>query len=45
MAQRLDVIGYLKKAQIFEFFKIKNVLDLNFETQVFIELININKIE
>ena len=33
------MIGYLKKAQIFEFFyRLKNVLDFNFETQVFIEL-------
>ena len=38
--QRLDMIGYLKKARIFEFFQIKNVLDLNFETEVFIELLN-----
>ena len=36
------MIGYLKKVRIFEFFRIKNVLDLNFETQVylFIELLN-----
>ena len=33
---------YLKKAWIFEFFYIKNVIDLNFETQVFIELLNEN---
>ena len=31
------MISYLKKARIFEIFYIKNVLNLNFETQVFIE--------
>ena len=36
----IDVIGYLEKARIFEFFQIENVLDLNFESQVFIELLN-----
>ena len=32
------MIGYLKKARIIEFFRIKNVLDLNFETQVYVTL-------
>ena len=29
-----------KKHEYLNFFRIKNVLDLNFETQVFIELLN-----
>ena len=40
LIQRGDVICYLKKARIFEFFRIKNMLGLNFETHVFIELLN-----
>ena len=31
---------YLKKERIFELFYIKNVLDLTFDIQIFIELLN-----
>ena len=30
------MISYLKKARIFEIFEIKNVLNLNFENQVYL---------